>query len=79
MHLIVLFFLLTIIPAGPPLRPAAGRVEDFNPYPGLGSPLRADTTTACIVSTRFFITKYECVYLKCIFRMNYFSTPNINK
>lgn len=35
---------LTIIPAEPPLRPAAGRVEDLSPYPGLGSPRRADTT-----------------------------------
>ena len=35
---------LTTIPAGPPLRPAAGRVADFNPYPGFGAVRRDDTT-----------------------------------
>ena len=61
MHLMCYSFLLTIIPAGPPFRPAAGRVEDFNPYPGLGSPLRADTTTTCIFQRVLFIANNECV------------------
>jgi hypothetical protein len=37
--------ILTAKPAGPPFRPAAGKVEDLSPYPGLGAARSDDTTT----------------------------------
>lgn len=37
--------ILTAKPAGPPFRPAVGKVEDLSPYPGLGTARSDDTTT----------------------------------